>query len=591
MPYYPTLQTGEDYQRIIDTFLGYNHNYKIGDGEWYDMRNLSSDYYPLLAERRPRYFNSTPLNKPSGLICKDALMYIENGKVMYGGQDVIPSLFLTPADTERTLISMGAYVVIFPDKVYVNTKDWDDWGYLEASATSSNVTVTPCKEDGSSVNATVSSTAPANPTNGQYWVDTSGVRHALKQWSETSGMWITVATTYVSITGLHASTFAKYDGVYIEGLEASSGSTQTQKDQVEALNGSHILYSESGAAIIVGFVDGVVSCTGTVTMKRRVPKMDYITECNNRLWGCYYGPDNGEIVNRIYCCALGDFKNWEKFMGLSTDSYFASIGTDGAFTGAVTVNNMPVFFKEDCLHKVSVSSSGAHQIVDLKCRGVKPGCWKSLAVINEVAYYKASGDVCAYDGAIPQSIGAVFGDEEYTDAWGASLGNKYYLCMKDSSNVMRMFVFDTKKGIWHKEDGAEIVGQPAVKDNVLYWIDASDKKLYSTGRFAEGLTEETAIEWFAESGLMGYDYVERKYVSRFNLRMKLPRGSSCDLWMQYDDDGIWHHAGHMEGKGTQTFLLPVQPRRCDHFRFRLTGTGEIRLYSIAKIHAAGSDEQ
>ena len=97
------------------------------------------------------------------------------------------------------------------------------------------------------------------------------------------------------------------------------------------------------------------------------------------------------------------------------------------------------------------------------------------------------------------------------------------------------------------------------------------------------------MKWAAETGLIGYTTVEQKYVSRFNLRMLLPRGSRADMYIQYDSDGVWHHCGHMEGVGTKSFLLPVRPRRCDHFRLRIEGEGEVRVYSFAKILETGSD--
>ena len=57
------------------------------------------------------------------------------------------------------------------------------------------------------------------------------------------------------------------------------------------------------------------------------------------------------MVNELYACKLGDFKNWNCFLGISTDSYVASVGTDGPWTGAVTYLGNPIFFKETCLHK------------------------------------------------------------------------------------------------------------------------------------------------------------------------------------------------------------------------------------------------
>ena len=124
-------------------------------------------------------------------------------------------------------------------------------------------------------------------------------------------------------------------------------------------------------------------------------------------------------------------------------------------------------------------------------------------------------------------------------------------------------------------------------DGDLFYIDAKSKELKCVNG-SKG-TLEGDVPWSATTGLMGYQTVEHKYISRFNLRMKLPIGSQADMYIQYDSDGIWHHSGHMVGVGTKTFMLPVRPRRCDHFQIRIEGKGEIRVYSSAKILEVGSD--
>ena len=52
---------------------------------------------------------------------------------------------------------------------------------------------------------------------------------------------------------------------------------------------------------------------------------------------------------------------------------------------------------------------------------------------------------------------------------------------------------------------------------------------------------------------------------------------------------MWRHCGHIEGRGLRTFLLPIRPARCDHLKFRLTGKGEMKLFSLARVLEAGSD--
>ena len=100
---------------------------------------------------------------------------------------------------------------------------------------------------------------------------------------------------------------------------------------------------------------------------------------------------------------------------------------------------------------------------------------------------------------------------------------------------------------------------------------------------------EPFVEWEAETGLMYYQYPDRKYVSRFNLRLYMEEGAELDVYVMYDSSGEWVRQGRVKMKGTRTVTLPIRPRRCDHLRMKLVGRGEIRLYSIARILTIGSD--
>ena len=44
MPFYPKLPSKAQYQSTVDVFGGYDHNLKISDGEFYDMKNQVHDY-------------------------------------------------------------------------------------------------------------------------------------------------------------------------------------------------------------------------------------------------------------------------------------------------------------------------------------------------------------------------------------------------------------------------------------------------------------------------------------------------------------------------------------------------------------------
>ena len=581
---YPQLQELPTQRQMIDTFRGYNHNLRIGQGEFYDMQNMSSDYYPILAPRVRRGVYASPASC-QGIIAKEKLCYVDGTAFMMGDTRVEMGLSTLAEDCPKKLQSMGAYVLIFPDKKYINTADPADRGSVEAAWTATgSVTFSPCRIDGSAQNADhIQDTAPENPENNTLWVDTSTTPHSLKQWAATSGQWVTIATTYVKIaaTGIGAD-FKKFDGVSLSGLKDQGG-------QLAELEGAAVVWDRGNDyLVVVGILDEAVTVSLTLSVSRKMPVMDFVVEAKNRLWGCRYGMDeNGEFVNRLYASKLGDFKNWNCYMGLSTDSYYGNLGTDGKFTGAITHMGYPLFFKENYLHKVYGDYPAQFQIQDTACRGVQEGCDRSLAIVNEILYYKARHAVCGYDGSLPVEVSAALGETRYDRAVAGAFGNKYYISMRNQDmDAYTMFVFDTGKGMWHKEDSLRADGFAAYQGE-MYAIDHETGKIL--GLLGTGETGEKAVNWMVQTGIMGTDMPDRKYISRLNVRMSMDVGGRARFFVQYDSMGGWEHLGTVNVTSLKSFSLPIRPRRCDHLRLRIEGVGEARIYSITKTIEQGSD--
>ena len=128
---YPKLTEIAQSRITSDVFRGFNHNLRIDDGEWYDEKNLSSSHYPLFSQREKRGYIKQ-LDKPTGMLAKDALMYVD-GATVYYNDNPLTLQGIVMSDEPKTMVSMGAYAVIFPDKVYINTQDISDYGRLESS--------------------------------------------------------------------------------------------------------------------------------------------------------------------------------------------------------------------------------------------------------------------------------------------------------------------------------------------------------------------------------------------------------------------------------------------------------------------------
>ena len=597
---YPSLNELSTERTMIDVFGGYNHNLRINDAEFYDMKNLTSSYYPVLSPRGKRG-NYLSVENMQGMIAKDSLCYVDGTDFVMNEYRIDMGLSTDAEYCPKRLVSMGAYVIILPDKKYINTLDLTDFGNIEASYESTDsVTFTMCGSDGEAYEAKyrgVTEPKGDDIANGDMWLDQSTTPHSLKVYSSSSGMWVTIGTTYIKIhaTGI-GKAFEQYDGVSISGLkgvellDSATGDAigGTVASQLAEIDGTFVVWDKGdNFIVIIGILDTEQILSNSIKVERKMPAMDFVIESENRLWGCHYGvANNGEVVNEIYSCKLGDFKNWNCFMGVSTDSYAASCGTDGQFTGAVTHLGYPLFFKENCLHKVYGNYPANYQIQTTACRGVQRGCSDSLAIVNEVLYYKSRNAVCAYDGSLPVEMSTSLGEISYSDAVACGHGNKYYISMKDAEGVYHLFVYDTTKGMWHKEDNTQVDFFCSCR-NELYYVEHSSKVIKTM--LGSGKLDSDPVEWMAETGVIGHTSPDKKYCSRLTVRMSLDIGTEVAFFAQYDSCGEWEKLFTMRGTSLRSFAVPVRPKRCDHFRIRIEGEGEAKIYSITKTLEQGSD--
>ena len=588
---FPTLQEIAQFRDMTTAFGGYNHQLSCQEGQFYDMKNITTQYFPMLSPRPNRGIVKTFVN-PQGILDKEDLLWIDNQKLYINGEEKTLEGVEISSESPKTLAKMGAFVIIMPDRIWYNV-DKNECGYMEKRKTiTSNITFSLCEANGKAITAPDASYYESNtPRDGDYMLSTKNGKTSLKVYASTTKTWLTVATTYVQITATGIG----------EGFEKEDGIKLTLNEKIDLLTNIFVNEGENGGIstnnVIVDKTNDSITITGILgqtvvltdkelTLERKVPDMAFITECNNRLWGC---SNDG---HEIYCCKLGDVKNWNCFAGISTDSWAATIGSDGKFTGAITYLGYPMFFKEDSLIKIAVSGTGGHQIKETKCRGVQKGSHNSLAILNEVLYYKSSTCVCGYNGSLPYSISDELGEVRYYDAVAGELGDRYYISMRDGNGKYSLFVYDSKNGLWCKEDNTRVLCFCKHLDD-LYFVDTKDNTMKSVrGTLLYDVPEkrtEDNFDWFVESGTIGYASPDNKYVARINLRITLEFGTNVDFYLQYDSSGEWEHKFNMSGKGTRTFSVPIIPKRCDHFKYKLVGKGGCKIHSIAKTTEEGSD--
>lgn len=508
------------------SYGGYNHNLSAMDGQIYDMTNMSSDYAPLLSPRAQRYITRT-LVQPNGLYANDGLYWVD-GTAFYA--DGVSRG--TVSAGRKTFAALGAYIIIMPDMACYN-KLTGEFGSLNASWTGA-----------------------AQIVDGTYGGETAKSN--------------TIEAAGVDFTTL----FKAGDGITISGATVHPENNKTII--VREVTATKLVFYENSFMIN----DGGDSETA-LTLSREMPEIDYLCENENRLWGC-----KGDT---IYASKLGDPTNWNVFDGLSTDSYAVQVGSAGDFTACCSYLGYAIFFKEEMIYKVYGSAPSNFQVMGSASLGVEAGSSLSLAIAGETLFFLTRAGIVAYSGGTTQSVASAFGLERYHNAVAGSDGLKYYVSMQNEAGDWNLFAYDTRLGIWEREDDTQALG--FAWDSNLYFLDA-DGTLWLNGRprtVPDGATLEDPVQSMVEFGEFVDNDPNKKQIAKLQVRISIDAGASVTFWMMFDSSGEWEEISTIESQVLRSYYLPLVPRRCDHYKIKITGIGGWRLYSMTREDAIGSE--
>lgn len=601
---------------MTTVFGGYNHRLSCQDGEFFDMKNMTTSYYPMLSPRNKRG-NCRQFTNPNMLTDKDGLVWFDNGRLYVNGEET--NVRMSPS-LNFDHVKMGSKLVFDNATWVIDMETMEQDGTISTYNWGGKRNILPMSDPSKMYEYRNGSWYEDGyePEEGAYAIFEEDGKYIMKQWSNASKTWNAVTGDYVYLGLNNGNTL---DGPSFEigqTIKITVDNSMHDFDPVIGLfpisegDGKYSVtttvvntfINEKGVSVdwttgekslpydgIV--IDGSVSeCllfgsaqvpnSITIVPERITP--EFITECSNRLWGC--SADGHEI----YATRLGTWNRWQCFEGVSTDSYAVTIGSDGEFTGSVTYNGNPIFFKENSMVKVTVSSTGAHQVREVFCPGVQKGSENSICIINGVLYYKGVEGIYAYDGSLPVLVSSSLGEVRYYKAVSGTILDRYYVSMKDGNGLSHMFVYDTSTGMWAKEDNTDAKVFCRSKDD-LYYIDNADNKLKSvrgTLPYNEG-EQEGAFDWFVESGNVGFMMPDKKHLAKLQIRLSMELGTNVSIFLQYDSAGNWEHVCNLNGTGTRSYTVPIIPRRCDHFKYMIGGRGGCKIFSVTKTIEEGSE--
>ncbi len=578
--YLPSLSKLRRTRSEVTAFAGYDHTDACREGWFYNEENLSGRSWPVLRPRLPRT-KVEQLNKPHGLYAKKGLLWVDGTTLFYNGKNVGQV-----ADSDKQFCGLGSKVLIWPDKLAFDTVDQSLKPLGKIWKATGNVTISPALEDGTAYTIShTGATPPEKPQNGDYWLDTGAAVSVLRIYSAATASWGAVPATYVRVAAKGIGTgFAKYDTVRMSGFS----DTVLEKLLAEGLNADCIVWDKGEDYVTVtGLAEKIYTQTpsdGEITVERRIPDLDFLTEQDNRVWGC----SNAE--HTIYACKQGDPTNWFSYMGTAGDSYAVTVGSDGDFTGAAACLGYVLLFKERCVHKVYGTKPANYQVTTVMCSGVQGGAHQTLTLARGTLYYLAQDGVVSYDGSLPTSIGQKLGEVCYIAGAAGAIRDRVYFSLRRANGEIDLLTWDVVRGLWHREDNLEVL-QFAADGNSLYAL-TKDGALWAMGSeddpYEKHPGREQGVYWSAETGEIGLYDAENRFVSRIVLRLAGQAGTNVQIYAAWDE-GDWQLLASRELTGRQMLLLPILPRRCSQMRLKLTGNGDVRLYSLNKLQEQGSE--
>ena len=529
----PNMKYADRYTRSVQVkFKGLNHTEGAADGEIYRMRNMSSNHYPVLATREKRYRVAT-IENPGGLVALDKLGCVSGTDFYYDG--VVRGQV---SQGEKTFGVIGTTIIILPDKCYYNAAT-EVFGSMESKWEGQKLKFCNGLLYGESADANT--------------IQCDGV-----DWSE----W-----------------FRAGDAVTIGGCTTHTENNTTPI--IREISGDKMYFYEN---VFTLDGDGLQDYTetGKLSISRDVPDLLFICENDGRLWGC----DD----RTIYASKPNDIFNWNVFDGLESDAWQVTPEAVGKNVTCFSYKGFAQFFKEDHLYKVYGSYPSNFQVLGSATLGVAEGSGRSLAIAGETLFWLGRNGMVAYTGGIPQNIAKPFGTMKFRNAVAGSDGMKYYVSMEQVGGGWGLYVYDTESGLWHQEDESHVT-HFAKCDGQLYMLnDMGEIWLMGNAQnIPEGCTQEEDFAWEVEFA----DFVEKrpnkKGLNKLYLRMGMEEGTEVQVEIMFDSSGEWDiiwSACCDDSK--RSYYLPIVPRRADHYRIKISGTGGCRIYSMTREYYNGS---
>lgn len=330
-----------------------------------------------------------------------------------------------------------------------------------------------------------------------------------------------------------------------------------------------------------------------ITVKRKVPDMDFVCEHDNRLWGVVNHQNNRvwdadarkwkTFESRlIVASSLGMPDDFYDYNGAYSGAYAVAVASEGDFTGISAYGDAVLCWKEKRLCKVLGDYPANYSMHEYVCDGLQAGAHGTQINISETLIYKGVNGVYAYGGGTPRLISPQFGERRYTAEAAGTDGERYYITLTDADGNHHLHSYDVQRGIWLREGGENAVGYVDLPVGFCTLLDDGTLHRMDNGK------DDKDLEWYAQFTPMYETMDGKKRYARLLLRLELGEKAHVRI-MESVDGRPWQQLGMISGTPRNVVTVPVPVARGDRMGFRLEGKGACTILGIQRQFYVGSD--
>lgn len=303
------------------------------------------------------------------------------------------------------------------------------------------------------------------------------------------------------------------------------------------------------------------------------PLVTKATVHNNRVFGVK--------GNQIFASKQGDFKEWNVFEQLNTDSWATDVAGAVTFKTIGTYQNHVVVQSEVNMFELYGYKPANFQLQET----VKVGSFvHGYVEINSALYFVNREGIYVFTGGLPRKISGNL-DMAIESAEVGSDGRRLFASVNVGASY-KLFVYDTETGTFYQEDNLRVL-QFALHAGYLHAMCNDGKIIIFNANNSHSQTwPPETVEWAFTTTELKEDTSARGGIKTIEIYCEMGERASMNIFVKGDSDPDWAMVKSFDSETHRNLLIPViLSKNC--YKIKVEGRGYVKISSIKRTVQRG----